>query len=102
MRKKLKIEEKNKNRNATYVRNDFLKKEKLQTSPKYSVPVGKRKKNEADNTKPFLKNTDIFTRHCACDIQNLKSRAWRNKFKSRLLDIRRNLLYVVLHKDFSK
>ena len=70
MRNKLKIEETNKNRNATYVRNDSLKKEKLQKSPKYSVPEGKRKKNEADNTIHFLKNTNIFTRHCACDIQN--------------------------------
>ena len=42
MRNKLKIEETNKNRNATYVRNDSVKKEKLQKSPKYSVPEGKR------------------------------------------------------------
>lgn len=41
MRNKLKIEETNKNRNATYVRNDSEKKEK---SPTYSVPEGKWKK----------------------------------------------------------
>jgi len=44
MRNKLKIEETNKKRNATYVRNDSLKKEKLQKSPKNSVPEGKQKK----------------------------------------------------------
>ena len=65
MRNKLWIEETNKNRNATYVRNDSLKKAKLQRSPKYSVPEGKREKSEADNTKHFLKNTNNFTRHCA-------------------------------------
>ena len=48
MRNKLKIEETNKNRNATYVRNDSEKKEKLQKSPKYSVPEGKQK-NEAES-----------------------------------------------------
>ena len=79
MRNKLKIEETNKNRNATYVRNDSVKKEKLQKSPKHSGPEGKRKIMKATIKKHFLKNTNIFTRHCACDIQNLKSRAWRNK-----------------------
>ena len=66
MRNKLKIEETNKNRNATYVRIDSVKKEKLQKSPKHSVPEGKRK-----IMKQTIKNTNIFTRHCACDIQIL-------------------------------
>ena len=42
MRNKSKIEETNKYRNATYMRNDSVKKEKLQKFPKYSVPEEKR------------------------------------------------------------
>ena len=47
-----------------------VKKEKLQKSLKYSVPEGKRKKmkQSRNNRKHFLKNANIFTRHCACDI----------------------------------
>ena len=58
-------------------------------------------KQSLNNKKHFLKNA--IARHCACDIQNFKSRAWRNKYKSRNVSFntRRNLLNVVLHKDFS-
>ena len=56
MRNKLKIEETNKNRNATYVRNDSVKKEKLKKSPKYSVPEGKRKKMKQTIQNTFYNN----------------------------------------------
>ena len=96
IRNKLKIEETNKNRNATCVRNDSVKKEDLLNT---LFPRENEEKNEAGNTKHFLKNTNIFTRHCACDKQNLKSRAFKLRNVS-LINTRGNL-YVVLHKDFS-
>ena len=44
-----KIEETNKNRNATYVRNDSVKKEKLQNLPNTLFQRENEKKNEAES-----------------------------------------------------
>ena len=67
MRNKLKVEETNKNRNATYVRKE---RKNFKNLPNTLFPRENEKKNKQsrNNKRHFLKNANIFTRHCACDI----------------------------------